>query len=110
MATAQSAISDVRLISDGNARCSERLKQISCLNIRYGLRIFSRRENTVMDEITPLTVTSPNVNNYHIGKGVVSFKEAGQPSYVDLGNSPSFIYSPQVTKKEHFSSRTGIKT
>ena len=63
-----------------------------------------------MDEIMPLTVTSPNVNNYHIGKGVVSFKETGQPSYVDLGNSPSFIYTPQVTKKEHFSSRTGIKT
>jgi len=63
-----------------------------------------------MDEVTPLTVTMPNVNNYHIGKGVVSFKETGQPSYVDLGNSPSFIYTPTVVKKEHFSSRQGIKT
>src|SRR5262245_28616672 len=63
-----------------------------------------------MDEITPLTVTSPNVNNYHIGKGIVSFKETGQSSYLDLGNSPSFIYTPTVAKKEHFSSRTGIKT
>src|SRR5262245_5946937 len=63
-----------------------------------------------MDEVTPLTVTTPSVNNYHIGKGVVSFKETGQPSYVDLGNSPSFLYTPAVDKKEHFSSRQGIKT
>jgi len=53
---------------------------------------------------------SPNVNNYHIGKGIVSFKEAGTPSFVDLGNSPSFVYTPTVEKKEHFSSREGIKT
>src|SRR5262249_41339734 len=62
-----------------------------------------------MDEVTPLTVTMPNVNNYHIGKGIVSFKETGQPSYIDLGNSPSFLYTPTTTKKEHFSSRQGIK-
>jgi hypothetical protein len=54
--------------------------------------------------------TSPNVNNYHIGKGVVSFKETGGSSFVDLGNAPSFIYTPTTTKKEHFSSREGIKT
>jgi hypothetical protein len=54
--------------------------------------------------------TSPNVQNYHIGKGVVSFKETGQPTYRDLGNAPSFIYTPKVTKKEHFSSREGVRT
>jgi hypothetical protein len=54
--------------------------------------------------------TSPNVNNYHIGKGIVSFKETGASTYVDLGNAPSFIYTPNVTKKEHFSSREGTKT
>jgi hypothetical protein len=54
--------------------------------------------------------TSPSVQNYHIGKGVVSFKEAGGSSFVDLGNAPSFIYTPNVEKKEHFSSREGIKT
>jgi hypothetical protein len=54
--------------------------------------------------------TSPNVNNYHIGKGVVSFKETGGSSFVDLGNAPSFVYTPNVEKKEHFSSREGIKT
>lgn len=54
--------------------------------------------------------TSPNVNNYHIGKGIVSFKETGASVFTDLGNSPSFVYTPKVTKKEHFSSREGVKT
>jgi hypothetical protein len=54
--------------------------------------------------------TSPSVQNYHIGKGIVSFKETGTTGFVDLGNAPSFIYTPTVTKKEHFSSREGIKT
>lgn len=54
--------------------------------------------------------TSPSVQNYRIGKGIVSFKETGTSTFVDLGNSPSFVYTPAVTKKEHFSSREGIKT
>jgi hypothetical protein len=54
--------------------------------------------------------TSPNVQNYHIGKGIASFKEVGGSTFVDLGNAPSFVYSPTVEKKEHFSSREGVKT
>jgi hypothetical protein len=54
--------------------------------------------------------TSPSVQNYHIGKGIVSFKEAGASTYTDLGNAPSFVYTPNVEKKEHFSSREGVKT
>jgi hypothetical protein len=54
--------------------------------------------------------TPPDVNNYHIGKGIVSFKEAGASTFTDLGNAPSFIYTPAVEKKEHFSSREGVKT
>jgi hypothetical protein len=54
--------------------------------------------------------TSPNVNNYHIGKGIVSFKDASGSTFTDLGNAPSFVYTPTVDKKEHFSSRTGIKS
>jgi hypothetical protein len=54
--------------------------------------------------------TSPSVQNYHIGKGVVSFKETGASTFVDFGNAPSFVYTPNVEKKEHFSSREGIKT
>jgi hypothetical protein len=54
---------------------------------------------------------SPNVQNYHIGKGIVSFKEAGgAATFVDLGNAPSFVYTPTVEKVEHFSSREGVKT
>jgi hypothetical protein len=55
------------------------------------------------------TATSPSIYNYHIGKGIVSFKAAGASSFVDLGNAPAFVYTPTVTKKEHFSSRGGIK-
>jgi hypothetical protein len=40
----------------------------------------------------------------------VSFQEAGATDFTDLGNCPSFIYTPNVEKKEHFSSREGVKT
>jgi hypothetical protein len=53
---------------------------------------------------------SPSIQNYHIGKGIVSFKEDGAPDFVDLGNAPSFVWEPTVEKKEHFSSREGVKT
>jgi hypothetical protein len=52
---------------------------------------------------------SPNISNYHIGKGIVSFKEDGAASFLDLGNAPSFVWTPNVEKKEHFSSREGVK-
>jgi hypothetical protein len=53
---------------------------------------------------------SPNVQNYHIGKGIVSFKETGASVFTDLGNAPSFVYTPTIEKLEHFSSREGVKT
>jgi hypothetical protein len=53
---------------------------------------------------------SPNVANYHIGKGIVSFKETGASVYTDLGNAPSFTYTPTIEKLDHFSSREGVKT
>src|SRR4029077_5348765 len=52
---------------------------------------------------------SPSVQNYHIGKGVVTFKEDGGSTFIDLGNAPSFVWTPKVEKKEHFSSREGVK-
>jgi hypothetical protein len=54
--------------------------------------------------------TSPSIQNYHIGKGICSFKQDGATDFVDLGNAPSFVWSPTVEKKEHFSSREGVKT
>jgi hypothetical protein len=53
---------------------------------------------------------SPSIQNYHIGKGIVSFKQDGQYDFVDLGNAPSFVWTPTIEKKEHFSSREGVKT
>jgi hypothetical protein len=53
--------------------------------------------------------TSPSTSNYHIGKGVVSFKEDGGSTFLDLGNAPSFVWTPTVAKKEHFTSREGVK-
>jgi len=53
---------------------------------------------------------SPNVLNYHIGKGIVSWKEKGGSTFVDLGNAPSFQYAPTVTKIDHFTAREGVKT
>lgn len=53
---------------------------------------------------------SPSVQNYHIGKGIVSFKEDGAPAFVDLGNAPSFVWAPTIEKLEHFSAREGVKT
>ena len=56
-----------------------------------------------------MALTSPNVGNYHIGKGIVTFKEEGGSTFVDLGNAPAFVYTPTVEKVEHFSSREGVK-
>lgn len=52
--------------------------------------------------------TSPNVLNYFIGKGTISFTPlAGSPR--DLGNAPAVKLTPNVTKLDHFSSRQGVK-
>src|SRR5437660_1112336 len=52
--------------------------------------------------------TSPSPLNLHIGKGIVSFKRDGG-SYRDVGNVGDFVYTPTVTKKQHYSSRVGLK-
>lgn len=48
---------------------------------------------------------SPNSANYRIGKGIAHFKPSGPPARRDLGNWPSFVYTPAVENKEHFSAR-----
>jgi hypothetical protein len=56
---------------------------------------------------------APDVQNYHIGKGIVSFKETAPTvaaGFLDLGNAPSFVWEPTIEKLEHFSSREGVKT
>lgn len=46
---------------------------------------------------------------YYIGKGVVSWTPAGGTKR-DLGNVPTFEFSPNLEKLEHKSSRTGVST
>jgi hypothetical protein len=55
------------------------------------------------------TLTSPNVDNYQVGKGIVSFKKTGAATFRDLGNVTSMIITPDLTTLEHFSSREGVK-
>ena len=63
----------------------------------------------------PISLTSPNVDNYYVGKGIVSvkFTDSSQgptdDDYVDMGNVTSMSFTPKITKLDHFSSRQGIK-
>jgi hypothetical protein len=54
--------------------------------------------------------TSPDTSNYFIGTGIVSFSTDDGATWRDLGNCPTFKYTPDVTTKEHKSSRGGIKS
>jgi hypothetical protein len=55
------------------------------------------------------TLTSPNVGNLQVGKGIVSFKKQGDASFRDLGNVTSLVITPDMTTLDHFSSREGVK-
>lgn len=59
-----------------------------------------------------ITLASPNVENYSVGKGIVSVKFLDAPAdsdYVDVGNVTEFEFTPTVDKLDHFSSRAGVK-
>ncbi|MDP2358350.1 MAG: hypothetical protein Q8M31_20145, partial [Beijerinckiaceae bacterium] len=56
------------------------------------------------------TNTSPNVDNYYVGKGVVSVSEDEGATWRDVGNVPEFEWTPNIEKLDHFSSRTGVRT
>ena len=49
--------------------------------------------------------TAPNVNNYSIPRGTVTFTPTGG-SLTVLGNCPQFRYTADVTKLDHFSSHS----
>jgi hypothetical protein len=53
---------------------------------------------------------TPNINNYYIGKGVLSFEKTGTTGFVDLGNCPEFEWTPTIEKLDHFSAREGVKS
>lgn len=54
--------------------------------------------------------TSPNVENYYIGKGIVYIKLTADADWVDIGNVPEFEFTPEVEKLDHFSSRAGVRS
>ena len=56
--------------------------------------------------------TSPNTDNYTLGKGVVFFDQLISSVYQgerDLGNAPAFTFNIALETLEHFSSRGGLK-
>lgn len=53
--------------------------------------------------------TSPNTDNYFIGKGVVYWMGDGETTWRDLGNVPEFEVSLTLDKLDHFSSREGTR-
>jgi len=53
---------------------------------------------------------SPDIRNYYVGKGIVSFKKDGEEEFRDLGNVPTFEFTPSISTLDHFSHRVGVKT
>jgi len=52
---------------------------------------------------------APNTDNYVIGKGFLIFKPEGEADFFHLGNVPTFTFTPEVTKLDHFSSMAGTR-
>ncbi len=52
---------------------------------------------------------SPLVDMYYIGKGVVSVMIEPDIAYRDIGNVPTFEFTPDITTLPHFSSRYGVR-
>jgi hypothetical protein len=52
---------------------------------------------------------SPLTSQYYIGKGVVSIMLEGESTWRDIGNVPTFEFTPDITTLPHFSSRYGVR-
>jgi len=50
-----------------------------------------------------------SIDNYTVGKGLVSFKKTGDAVFADMGNCTEFEFTPEVEKLDHFSSRSGVR-
>lgn len=55
------------------------------------------------------TLVSPLVDMYYVGKGIVSIWPTGETAYRDVGNVPTFAFTPNVTTLIHYSSRHGVR-
>lgn len=56
------------------------------------------------------SLSGHDIDNYTIGKGIVSLKLLGETHYTDMGNVSLFEFLPKPTLLPHWSSRTGIAT
>jgi hypothetical protein len=65
--------------------------------------------NNLGNEFIEGSLTSPNIGNYYVGKGILSIKLLGETQYVDCGNVPVFEFMAKVTNLDHYSSRTGVR-
>lgn len=54
--------------------------------------------------------TAPDTANLRVGKGIAKFKKTGSGTFRDLGNCPSFSFTPEMEELEHESSREGIRS
>jgi len=52
---------------------------------------------------------APSTDNYVIGKGFLIFRPVGESDFFHLGNVPTFTFTPEVTKLDHFSSMAGTR-
>lgn len=52
---------------------------------------------------------SPLTSQYYIGKGVVSIQMEGESTFRDVGNVPTFEFTPDITTLPHYSSRYGVR-
>lgn len=55
------------------------------------------------------TLLSPNVGNLAVGKGIVSFKKTGEPSFRDVGEVREFEITLAIEQLDHFTQRSGVR-
>lgn len=61
-----------------------------------------------MPTVTP-SLTSPDVGNYVVGRGIVSIQLPGEDVYTDCGNCTEFSMTVTPTKLPHYNSREGTQ-
>ena len=54
--------------------------------------------------------TSPNVGNYYIGNGLVSWQPEGDTGFVPLGNCNSFEFEQTAERLEHWEHMSGTRS
>lgn len=54
-------------------------------------------------------ILAPDVGNYQVGKGFLTFKPNGATDFYHVGNVPKFSWTPKITPLPHKSSMAGTK-